>query len=71
MGYYLTAISMKTLIILNILVTVFPLNCNSSSSFTNKSHEQPVDISALLKSFEVLMNLKLSEKLTRRSIQQL
>ena len=43
---------MKYLVILNILITYFPLNCDSSV-FTNKSHEQPVDISALLKSFEV------------------
>ena len=43
---------MKYLVILNILITYFPLNCDSSD-FTNKSHEQPVDISALLKSFEV------------------
>lgn len=52
----MTVISMKYLVILNILIiTHFPLNCVSSDSsvFTNKSHEPPVDISALLKSFEV------------------
>ena len=44
---------MKYSNLLNFLSVNLPLLC-SSASFRNISHEQPVDISALLKSFEVL-----------------
>ena len=44
---------MKYSSLVNFLSVNLPLLC-SSASFRNISHEQPVDISALLKSFEVL-----------------